>query len=66
MNRRGRETLYACRGSCLVGEGGFLLGQEASVYGGRIKGYGMDERRSSDIDTPLDFEICEHVMGLPG
>ncbi|MDA7959523.1 MAG: acylneuraminate cytidylyltransferase family protein [Nitrosopumilus sp.] len=64
-NRQEMETLYAYTGSILVASAGFLLSQKESVYGGRIRGHVMDERRSIDIDTPLDFEICEHVMGLP-
>ena len=65
-NRQEMETLYAYTGSILVGSAKFFFGQKSVAYGGRIKGYVMDERRSIDIDTPLDFEICEHVMGLPG
>lgn len=62
QNRQNLEKLYAYTGSILVTTAGFLQNQRTAVYGGKIQGYVIDEKSSIDIDTPLDFDICEFIM----
>jgi CMP-N,N'-diacetyllegionaminic acid synthase len=61
-NRQEMEKLYAYTGSILLTTKNFLQNQELIPFGGRMKGYLLDEASSIDIDTPLDFDICEFVM----
>lgn len=61
-NRQEMEKLYAYTGSILVTTVGFLKNQKEIPFGGKMKGYLLDETSSIDIDTPLDFEICEFIL----
>ena len=40
----------------------FLKTQKNVVFGGKMKGYLIDEKSSFDIDTPLDFIICDFLL----
>jgi len=62
-NRQEMEKLYAYTGSILVTMANILKNQQKIVFGGKIKGYVMDELHSIDIDTQLDFDICDFLMG---
>ena len=61
-NRQEMEKLYAYTGSILVTTTNFIKKQKEVVFGGRMKGYLLDEKQVIDIDTPLDFAICEFLM----
>lgn len=61
-NRQQMEEMYAYTGSILVTTVNFLQNQKTAVFGGKMKGYILDEKQSMDIDTLLDFEICEFIM----
>ena len=61
-NRQEMEKLYAYTGSILVTTSDFIKKQKKVVFGGRMKGYLLDEKQVIDIDTPLDFAICEFLM----
>lgn len=62
-NRQEMEKLYAYTGSILVTMANILKNQQKIVFGGKIKGYVIDELHSIDIDTQLDFDICDFLMG---
>ena len=40
----------------------FLKNQNDVVFGGNMKGFILDEKSSFDIDTKLDFEICDFLL----
>jgi N-acylneuraminate cytidylyltransferase/CMP-N,N'-diacetyllegionaminic acid synthase len=61
-NRQQMEKLFNYNGSILVSTVNFLKNQEEAVFGGRLKGYLLDEKHSVDIDSPLDFQICEFLL----
>ncbi len=61
-NRQEMEKLYAYTGSILVTNVNFLQNQDSVVFGGRMKGYLLDEKSSLDIDSPFDFDMCEFVL----
>ena len=61
-NRQQMEKLYAYNGSILVTTVNFLKNQKDVVFGGRMKGYLLDEKYSFDIDTQLDFDICDYLL----
>lgn len=60
--RQELEKLYSYTGSILVTSIGFLKNQKYTPFGGRMKGYLLGEKQSLDIDTSLDFEICDFLM----
>ena len=60
-NRQKMESLFNYNGSILITTADFLKNQKEVVFGGRIKGYLLDEKHSIDIDSPFDFEICEFL-----
>lgn len=61
-NRQQMEKLFYYNGSILVTTLNFLKTQNNTVFGGRMIGYLLDGKRSFDIDTPLDFEICNFLL----
>ena len=61
-NRQEMEELFAYTGSILATTIGFLKNQKNTPYGGRMKGYILKEKKSMDIDTQLDFQICDFIM----
>ena len=62
VNRQQMDKLYHYNGSILVTTSDFLINQKEAVFGGKIKGYLLDQFHSIDIDEPLDFEICEFLL----
>ncbi len=61
-NRQQMDHLFNYTGSILISTVEFLKNQKEVVFGGRIKGYLLDEKYSIDIDSPFDFEICEFLL----
>jgi len=61
-NRQQMEKLFFYNGSILVTTMNFLKSQNDVVFGGKMKGYYLDEKSSFDIDTPLDFLICDFLL----
>jgi len=61
-NRQEMEKLYAYTGSILVTTSDFIKKQKKVVFGGRMKGYLLEEKQAMDIDSPLDFAVCEFLM----
>lgn len=61
-NRQEMEKIFYYNGSILVTTLNFLNSQKDVVFGGNMKGYLLDEKSSLDIDTPLDFEICDFLI----
>ena len=61
-NRQQMEKLFFYNGSILVTTLNFLKTQNDVVFGGKMKGYLLDEKSSFDIDTPLDFTICDFLL----
>lgn len=62
-NRQQMEKIYVYTGSVFVATVEFLQNQKIYIFGKKMRGYILDQRKSIDIDTPLDFEICEFIMG---
>lgn len=60
--RQDAESLVAYNGSILVSSCDFLKNQTDVVLGGRMIGYTLDEKYSIDIDSKLDFEICQFIL----
>lgn len=61
-NRQEMEKLFCYNGSILVTTLNFLKSQKDVVFGGKMKPYLLNEKSSFDIDTPLDFEICDFLL----
>tara|TARA_B110000467_G_C18212399_1_gene418217 strand:- start:126 stop:812 length:687 start_codon:yes stop_codon:yes gene_type:complete len=61
-NRQQMEKLFYYNGSILVTTVNFLKNQNDVVFGGNMKGFILDEKSSFDIDTKLDFEICDFLL----
>ena len=61
-NRQQMEKLFSYNGSILVTTLNFLKNQKQVVFGGKMKFYVQDEKSSFDIDTPMDFEICNFLF----
>ena len=61
-NRQESEPLYFLNGSVVVTDCKFLLNQKRIPIGGRMKGFVMDEKHSTDIDSRLEFEFCKFIM----
>ncbi len=61
-NRQEVEKLYYYNGSILITTMNFLKSQKDVVFGGKMKYYLLNEKYSFDIDTPLDFKICDFLM----
>lgn len=61
-NRQEMEKLFYYNGSILVTTLNFLKSQKDVVFGGKMKSYLLDESSSFDIDTPLDFTICDFLL----
>lgn len=61
-NRQTMDKLYSYTGSILVATAGFVMGQKRLMYGGKMRGYLLDEEKYVDIDTQLDFDICEFIL----
>jgi CMP-N-acetylneuraminic acid synthetase len=61
-NRQEMEILFAYTGSILVTTIKFLKNQKDIPYGGRMKGYVLGEKESLDIDSLLDFQICDLLL----
>jgi|TARA_B110000495_G_C22870558_1_gene507662 CMP-N,N'-diacetyllegionaminic acid synthase len=61
-NRQQMEKLFYYNGSILVTTLNFLKTQENVVFGGNMKGYLLDEKNSFDIDSTLDFTICDFLF----
>lgn len=61
-NRQQMEKLFYYNGSILVTSANFLRNQKDVVFGGKMKGYLLDEKNSFDIDTLLDFDICNFLL----
>ncbi len=63
-NRQEEEKLFAVNGSIIVSDCAFLKKQDKVIFGGRMKGYLLDEKHSMDIDSPFDLEICKTLMDV--
>jgi len=61
-NRQQMESLYNYNGSIFVTRVNFLKNQDEVVFGGKMKGYLLDEMHSIDIDSYFDFKICELLL----
>lgn len=61
-NRQQMKKLLYYNGSILVTTVNFLKNQRDTVFGGKMKGFILDEKSSFDIDTELDFEICDFLL----
>ena len=61
-NRQQQEQLYFLNGSIIVTTVKFLLNQENSIYGGKIKGYLIDDESSMDIDSEFDYKLCKSYI----
>ncbi len=61
-NRQEMQKLFYYNGSILVTTSNFLKSQRDVVFGGRMKHYLLNEKSSIDIDTPLDFTICDFLL----
>ena len=56
------EKIFYYNGSIFVTTLNFLKSQKNVVFGGKMKGYLLNEKNSFDIDTPLDFKICDFLL----
>ncbi|MFD0590674.1 cytidylyltransferase domain-containing protein [Paenibacillus sp. GCM10027627] len=61
--RQDLPNVYALNGAVYVAEVNGLL-QSATFLTEETAGYIMPKERSLDIDTMLDFQICEYLLGL--
>jgi|TARA_B110000438_G_scaffold303476_1_gene365138 CMP-N,N'-diacetyllegionaminic acid synthase len=61
-NRQEMEKIFYYNGSIFVTTLNFLKSQKNVVFGGKMKGYLLNEKNSFDIDTPLDFKICDFLL----
>jgi CMP-N-acetylneuraminic acid synthetase len=61
-NRQEMEKIFYYNGSILVTTFNFLKSQKNVVFGGKMKGYLLNEKNSFDIDSPLDFKICNFLL----
>lgn len=62
INRQQQENYYYLTGSIIITSPKFLMKQKNIFLGGKIKGVILDEKHGIDIDTKLDFQICEFLM----
>lgn len=58
-NRQQQEPLYFLNGSITVTTTAFLLNQKDSMYGGKMKGFLIDDESSMDIDSEFDYNLCK-------
>lgn len=61
-NRQEMQKLFYYNGSILVTTTNFLKSQKDVVFGGKMKYYILDEQSSFDIDTQLDFTLCDFLL----
>ncbi len=61
-NRQDMEKLVYLNGSIIVTTSNFIKKQEKIVFGGKMKGYLLDEKHSMDIDTEFEFKLCKFLM----
>ena len=61
-NRQEMEKLVHDNGSIIVTTSNFIKKQEKIVFGGKMKGYLLDEKHSMDIDTEFEFKLCKFLM----
>lgn len=61
-NRQEMEKLVYYNGSIFVTTSNFIKKQEKTLFGGKMKGYLLDEKHSMDIDTEFDFKLCKLLM----
>lgn len=61
-NRQQHKPLYFLNGSITVTTDTFLLSQKDSMYGGKMKGFLIDDESSMDIDSKFDYELCKSYM----
>jgi len=61
-NRQEMEKLVYYNGSILVTTSNFIKKQEKTVFGGKMKGYLLDEKHSVDIDTEFEFKLCKLLI----
>jgi len=59
-NRQNLPSAYALNGAVYVFKISALL-QDRKIVDGNTLGYLMPPERSFDIDTELDFEICDYL-----
>jgi len=56
------EKLVYYNSSILVTTSNFIKKQEKTIFGGKMKGYLLDEKHSADIDTEFEFKLCKLLM----
>jgi CMP-N-acetylneuraminic acid synthetase len=61
-NRQEATPVFAANGSIIVTNHDFLQSQQKIIFGGRMKGFVLDEKYSMDIDSKLDYDICKLLM----